>query len=215
MRLTKFTHSCVRLERDGAALLIDPGTFSEREALDGVDAVLITHEHVDHLDIAALADAVGKQPAIQVYVHPDVVPKLGDLSSVINSVVAGDEFTAAGFRIRAYGGLHAIIHPDVPRIANLGFYIEGVYHPGDSFDVPGDARVDTLLVPVSAPWLKISEAIEFARQVAPRRAYALHDGIYNDAGLGLVSNLMRNLSRTEFERLTPGQQVEVQAAGPR
>ena len=210
MRLTKFTHSCVRLEREGAALLIDPGTFSEREALDGVDAVLITHEHVDHLDVEALADAVGKQPAIQVYVHPDVVPKLGDLSSVINPVVAGDEFTAAGFRIRAYGGLHAIIHPDIPRIANLGFYIEGgIYHPGDSFDVPGDVEVDTLFVPVTAPWLKMSEAIEFTRQVAPRRAYALHDGLSNDIGIGLVNNLMGNLSRTEYARLTPGQQVEI------
>src|SRR5689334_10645091 len=92
IRLTKFTQSRVRLERDGAALLIDPGTWSEREALDGVEAVLITHEHADHLDTGALADAVGKQPGIQVYVHPDVVPKLGDLSGVINPVVAGDEF---------------------------------------------------------------------------------------------------------------------------
>jgi L-ascorbate metabolism protein UlaG (beta-lactamase superfamily) len=216
MRLTKFTHACVRLERDGSALLIDPGTFSEREALDGVDAVLITHEHVDHLDTGALADAVGKRPGIQVYTHPDVVPKLGDLPGVINPVVAGDEFTAAGFEVRAYGGLHAIIHPDIPRIANLGFYIEGgINNPGDSFDVPGDVRVDTLFVPVTAPWLKMSEAIEFTRQVAPRRAYALHDGLSNDIGIGLVNNLMGNLSRTEYARLTPGQQVEIQAAGPR
>jgi L-ascorbate metabolism protein UlaG (beta-lactamase superfamily) len=215
MRLTKFSHSCVRLERDGSALLIDPGMLSEREALDGVDAVLVTHEHVDHLDVEALADALGKQPGTQVYTHPDVLPKLGELSGVINPVVAGDEFTAAGFRIRAYGGLHAIIHPEIPRIANLGFFIEGdgeagsVYHPGDSFDVPGDAQVDTLFVPVSAPWLKMSEAIEFTRQVAPQRAFALHDGLYNDIALGLVNNLMGNLSRTDFARLTPGQQVDL------
>jgi L-ascorbate metabolism protein UlaG (beta-lactamase superfamily) len=214
MRLTKFSHSCVRLERDGGVLLIDPGTLSEREALDGIDAVLVTHEHFDHLDVDALTEALGKQPSVEVYTHPDVAEKLSALSGVVNFVVAGDEFTAAGFRVRAYGGLHAIIHPDIPRIANLGFLIEdpdgggNVYHPGDSFEVPTDVRVDSLLVPVSGPWLKMAEAIDFTRQVAPRRAYALHDGLYNDFALGLVKNLMGNLSGTEFARLEPGQQVD-------
>jgi L-ascorbate metabolism protein UlaG (beta-lactamase superfamily) len=215
MRLTKFSHSCVRLERDGSVLLIDPGTLSEREALDGVDAVLVTHEHFDHLDTDALADALGKRPSTEVYAHPDVVGKLTDLSGVLNPVVAGDEFTAAGFRVRAYGGLHAIIHPEIPRIANLGFFVEGdggvggVYHPGDSFDVPGDAQVETLLVPVSAPWLKLAEAVEFVRQVAPRRAYALHEGLLNETGLALTDRNMANLSQTEYARLRAGQQVEV------
>ncbi|MCW2640849.1 MAG: beta-lactamase protein, partial [Dactylosporangium sp.] len=120
MRLTKFSHSCIRLERDGAVLVIDPGSLSEREALDGVDAVLITHEHFDHLDVEALTDALGKRPTIEVYTHPDVMEKLGDLSAAANPVVAGDEFTAAGLHVRAYGGLHAIIHPELPRVANLG-----------------------------------------------------------------------------------------------
>ena len=43
MRLTKYSHACVRIERDAAVLVIDPGSFSERAALDGVDAILITH----------------------------------------------------------------------------------------------------------------------------------------------------------------------------
>jgi len=214
MRLTKFSHSCVRLEHDGAALLIDPGTVSERDALDGVDAVLITHEHADHMDVDALADALGKRPSVEIYTNPDVIGKLGDLAGAATAVQAGDEFTAAGLPVRAYGGLHAIIHPDLPRVANLAFLVgaadgANVYHPGDSFDVPTDARVHTLFVPVSAPWLKIAEAVDFTREVAPRRAYALHDGLYNDFGLGLVSNLMGNLGRTEFARLTPGDRLEV------
>jgi L-ascorbate metabolism protein UlaG (beta-lactamase superfamily) len=213
MRLTKFSHSCVRVERGNGVLLIDPGSLSERDALDGVDAVLVTHEHVDHLDLDALADALGRQPSIEVYTHPDVVEKLRDLPAALHPVLAGDEFSVAGFRVRAYGGLHAIIHPDIPRIANLGFLVEdpaggNLYHPGDSFEVPTDVPVDTLFVPVSAPWLKISEAVDFTRQVAPRRAYALHDALYTGVALGLVKNVMSNLSRTEFARLEPGQQVE-------
>lgn len=207
MRVIKFSHSCVRIEQDGAVLVIDPGTFSEAEALDGVDAVLITHEHADHLDLDKVTDALAKRPAVTIHTHADVVEKLGDLKDVATAVRGGDEFTAAGLDVRTYGGLHALIHPDVPRVANLGFYINGLYHPGDSFDVPTDAQVDTLFVPVSAPWLRVAEAVEFVRAVAPRRAFALHDGILNDNGHGLVTGLMSRLSKTSYARLDPGSQA--------
>jgi len=204
VRLTKYSHACVRLEGDGV-LVIDPGVFSEAEALDGVDAVLITHEHFDHLNVDALTDALAKRPAVRIFTHPDVVPKLGDLASVTTTVNSGDDFTAAGFGVRAYGGLHAVIHPDLPRVANLGYAIdETVYHPGDSFDVPADVRVDTLFVPVSAPWLKTAESVDFIRAVKPRRAYALHDALLNDLGAPIVERVINQLSGAEYQRLSPG-----------
>jgi L-ascorbate metabolism protein UlaG (beta-lactamase superfamily) len=215
MRVTKFSHACVRFEHGGGVLLIDPGAWSERDALDGVDAVLITHEHVDHLDVDALGDALGTRPSIEVYAPAEVAAKLGHLPGPVTALEPGQQLRAAGLPVRVYGGLHAIIHPDLPRVANLGYLVADpdsgatVYHPGDSFDVPADSRVDTLFVPVSAPWLKMSEAIDFTRQVAPRRAYALHDALYTDIAFGLVTNLMNRLSGTEFARLEPGQQFEV------
>jgi L-ascorbate metabolism protein UlaG (beta-lactamase superfamily) len=208
MRLTKYSHACVRLAGDGV-LVIDPGGFSERASLDGVDAVLITHEHADHLDLDALTEALAGRPAVRIFTHAEVVPKLGDLASVATAVDAGDDFTAAGFAVRAYGGRHALIHPEIPSVANLGYLVEGsVYHPGDSFDVPADATIDTLFVPVSAPWLKAAESIEFVRAVKPRRAYALHDALLNDNGFGLVDMLMTRLSGTEYRRLAAGESVE-------
>jgi L-ascorbate metabolism protein UlaG (beta-lactamase superfamily) len=209
MRLTKYSHACVRLERDGAVVVIDPGTLSEREALDGVDAVLITHEHFDHLDVDKLTDALSARASIRIFTHPDVTPKLGDLAEVVTEIQPGDDFEAAGFQVRTYGGLHAIIHPDLPRVANLGFFIEGVYHPGDSFDVPTDAEVETLFVPVSGPWLKLSESVEFVRAVAPRRAYALHDGLLNDIGLKVYDTNMANLSGCEYARLGAGEAAKL------
>ncbi|OLE30324.1 MAG: MBL fold metallo-hydrolase [Actinobacteria bacterium 13_1_20CM_3_71_11] len=207
MRLVKYSHSCVRLEGDGV-LVIDPGGFSEPVALDGVDAVLITHEHPDHLNLDALTEKLAGRPEVRIFTHDEVLPKLGDLASVTTTVDSGEEFTAAGFAVRAYGGRHALIHPDIPSVANLGYLVDGsVYHPGDSFDVPADATVDTLFVPVSAPWLKAAESVEFVRAVKPRRAFALHDSLLNDAGLGLSDSLMARLSGAEYRRLGAGQAV--------
>jgi L-ascorbate metabolism protein UlaG (beta-lactamase superfamily) len=209
MRLIKYGHACVRFEADGAVLVIDPGELSERAALDGVDAVLITHEHFDHLDVEALADALGKRPAVRVYAHAELLPRLNALAGAVTSVASGQSFEAAGLRVRAYGGRHAEIHPDLPRVANLGYLVEdSVYHPGDSFDVPTDARVDTLFVPISAPWLKLSESVDFIRAVRPRRAFALHDCLLNEVGLKVTDGGLARLAGCDYARLAVGETVD-------
>ena len=129
MRITKYTHSCLRIEGGGAVLVVDPGAFSEPAALTGADAVLITHEHIDHLDPDALGGAVARHPDLRVYAHADVLPKLDAVREAVTTVAAGDEFSAAGFTIQAYGGQHAVIYPEIPRIANLGYLI------GDAADL--------------------------------------------------------------------------------
>jgi L-ascorbate metabolism protein UlaG (beta-lactamase superfamily) len=208
MRLIKYGHSCVRVESDAAVLVIDPGVFTERAALDGVDAVLITHEHADHLDLDALTEALGARPSVRIVTNAAVVGQLGDLGDIATAVGPGDEFEAAGLAIRAFGGWHAQIHPDIPSVPNLGFLVAGsLYHPGDSFDVPAGVEVDTLFVPISAPWLKASESIDFVRAVAPKRAFALHDHLLSPPGLGLVDGLLSRLSGTAYQRLASGESV--------
>jgi L-ascorbate metabolism protein UlaG (beta-lactamase superfamily) len=208
MRVTKFTHACLRVEHDGGVLVIDPGVFTEADALDGADAVLITHEHVDHIDIEALRAL--KRPELTVHTHADVEAQLTDLDADVYAVAPGDAFVAAGMTVRAHGGRHAVIHADIPRIANVGFVIDTpdgpLYHPGDAFHVP-DEEIATLFVPVSAPWLKLAEAIDFTRAVAPERAFALHDSLLVDAGQQMVTGHMTRLSGTRYARLTPGASV--------
>jgi len=196
MRLTKYTHACVRLEHDGGVLVIDPGVWSEPRALRGADAVLVTHEHVDHIDVLRLAGL-----GVPVY-----APAGADITGVDHTPVTPDqEFTAAGLRVRALGGRHAVIYGGQPDCANLGYLVEErVYHPGDSLHRP-EVPVETLLVPVHGSWLKTDEAIDFVRAVAPERAYGIHDAQLNDRGLGSVNAWLGEESGHDYRWLAPGE----------
>ncbi|MFF1631837.1 MBL fold metallo-hydrolase [Streptomyces sp. NPDC058272] len=205
MRLTKYGHACVRLEDGDRVLVIDPGTYSEAESLAGATAVLITHEHADHIDVDKLKTARDGNPALTVHTHPALAASLGD--GVI-PVEAGDTFSAAGFTVRAVGGEHAEIIDGLPGCPNLGFLVDGVYHPGDPYFVPAES-VDTLLVPASGPWAKLGEAIDFARAVRPTRAFPIHDAHFGDIGLDSFDWWLETKGGTDYARVPSGESVDL------
>ncbi|MGV9213022.1 MBL fold metallo-hydrolase [Micromonospora sp. RB23] len=197
MRITRFTHSCVRVEHDGAVLVIDPGTWSEPRALVGADAVLVTHEHTDHVDVLRLA-------GLGVPVYAPEGARLPDLAPLpVNRVRPGERFTAAGITVSAHGGRHAVIHEGQPDCPNLGYLVgDGLYHPGDSVHVP-DEPVRTLLVPAQGSWLRLDEAIRFARAVGAEAAYPVHDAQLNDRGLASVAGWFAE-TIPGYRHLAPG-----------
>jgi len=184
--LTKFTHSCVRFDDGERSLVIDPGIFSETDAaLDGADAVLITHEHPDHVNVDAVRAAAQADPRLRIWAPPHLAASL-ELGDQVVAVTPGESFDAAGFAIETFGGQHAVIHPTVPVIQNNCYLVEGaVYHPGDSFVVP-TRQPRLLLVPLHAPWSKTAEVIDFAVSVRAPRVIQIHDGLLNDRGLSFV-----------------------------
>ncbi|MEC3997872.1 MBL fold metallo-hydrolase [Actinacidiphila sp. DG2A-62] len=207
MKLTKKRHSCVVLEKDGRTLAIDPGAFSEEDAAAGADAILITHEHMDHFDEGRVRRVLEADPAAEVWTLASVA---GTLSAAfpgrVHTVGHGDAFAAAGFDVQVHGELHAVIHPDIPRITNVGYLVDGsLFHPGDALTVP-DAPVDTLMLPVMAPWNKISEVIDYVRAVAPRRAIDIHDALLTDLARPVYDTQIGQLGRAEHVRLAPGEQ---------
>jgi L-ascorbate metabolism protein UlaG (beta-lactamase superfamily) len=197
VRLTKYGHACVRLEVGDRVLVIDPGVYSEEEALSGATAVLVTHEHADHIDVDKLRAALDRNPALTVHTHTALAATLGDR---VSAVAAGDGFTAAGFAVRAVGGEHAEIIDGLPGCPNIGFIVDAVYHPGDSLFVPAE-EVHTLLVPASGPWLKLREAIEFVRAVGPARAFPIHDALLSDLGLANFDAWLGEKSETGYSRI--------------
>jgi L-ascorbate metabolism protein UlaG (beta-lactamase superfamily) len=212
MRLTKMGHACVRLEKQGRTLVIDPGSLTEEEALAGADTVLITHEHPDHVEGGRLATLAERRPGLEVWTTAGVAEQLEGVRASVHVVGEGEVFETAGFDVRVHGGLHALVNPAWPRVANVGFLVdEELFHPGDAYTVP-DGEVATLLLPTHAPWLKAPELVEFVGEIAPRRAYSVHDGFLNDAGLKLVDGLLGALAEergADLRRLTPGEHVEL------
>jgi L-ascorbate metabolism protein UlaG (beta-lactamase superfamily) len=211
MRLTKLGHACVRLEKDGRTLVLDPGAFTEPEALAGADAVLITHEHFDHFDEDRLRAAAEADPALRIWTNGAVADQLTGLGEGrVQRVGHGDAFTVEGFEVQVHGEWHAQIHPDIPRIGNIGFLVDGeLFHPGDALTVP-EQRVGTLLLPVHAPWSKLAEVVDYARAVGASQALALHDAMLSDVGLAGVGRLVGLLAKdADYRRLTPGESVEL------
>jgi L-ascorbate metabolism protein UlaG (beta-lactamase superfamily) len=206
MQLTKFTHSCVRVDDGDRTLVLDPGVFSDATAaLDGADAVLITHEHPDHLDTGAVKAALAADPRLRLYAPAGVTATLAEFGEQVVTVGPGESFEAAGFALRTFGSQHALIHPLIPIIANVGYLIDGaVYHPGDSLIVP-PVPVQTLLIPSNAPWSKVSEVIDFACAVRAPRAYPIHDFMVTPAYGGILQNTLVPIAATfgvEFLQFT-------------
>jgi L-ascorbate metabolism protein UlaG (beta-lactamase superfamily) len=214
MQLTKFAHSCVRLEGPGGVITIDPGVFSDSAAaLAGASALLITHEHPDHVDLPAIQAALAAQPDLRVWAPAVVAAQLGAFGDRVTVVGPGESFEAAGVAVRTAGGQHALVHSSMPVVVNVGYLIgpagAALYHPGDSLVVPTEA-VDTLLAPIAAPWSKVGEVIDFVVAVRPRLAHQIHEAVASAVGLGMVEGHVARIGAgygIEFAHLDTGQTV--------
>jgi L-ascorbate metabolism protein UlaG (beta-lactamase superfamily) len=196
MKLVKYTHACVRLEKDGRVLVIDPGVWSEPSALHGADAVLVTHEHSDHADLPRLSE-------LDVPILAPAGASLPGLRPV--PLGAGVTREVAGFTVTAVGARHAIIHDGQPSCAHLGYLVDDLYHPGDSVHAPG-VPVTTLLVPMQGSWLKTGEAIDFLRLVDPSVAVGIHEAQLNERGLAATNDWLAE-SHPSYRYLAPGSSV--------
>jgi L-ascorbate metabolism protein UlaG (beta-lactamase superfamily) len=213
MRLTKFGHSCLLVEEQGARMLLDPGTLSDGfEELQGLTAILYTHQHADHLDPARLPGLLGRNPGVRVVSDEGSAKALGEAGAEVEVVHDGDELDIGGVSVRVAGRDHAVIHPDVPVIPNVGYLLGGrLFHPGDSFTLPGQPT-EVLAVPIGAPWLKVSESIDYLREVGPRMAVPVHERTLSAVGMSLYYRQLEQLGArgsTTVRVMDDGKPVEL------
>jgi L-ascorbate metabolism protein UlaG (beta-lactamase superfamily) len=192
MKLTKHEHACVVLEKDGASIVIDPGSFSAGAAgiIAGSEAILLTHEHFDHVNPDAINDALAARPELRVYAPAGLRDTFAAHPDQFTAVAAGDSLRLGSFAVTVHGREHAVIHPDIPVLPNVGYLVDGtLYHPGDAYFVP-EEPVPVLCVPTSGPWMKIGEAADFVRAVRPQQIIQIHEMLLSDIGQGLAGNLL-------------------------
>lgn len=214
MILRVWGHACVSVEDAEHVVVLDPGVWSSTaEVLGRATAVVVTHDHADHLDLGAVVALLGAAPGPGVWGPATVVAALAGAGAPLarlHEVVAGESFDAAGVAVRAVGGSHAVVHPDLPVAVNLGYVLAGVYHPGDSVVPPGE-RVEVLLAPVAGPWLRLADAVDLVREVRPELVVPIHDAVLSPEGLGLVDRVLGGLVGIPLRRLGVGESQPLRA----
>ncbi len=214
MRVAHFRHSCLLVELNDTKILFDPGSFSHGfEGLTGLDAIVITHQHPDHADTNRLPALVAANPGAMLFADPQTSTQLGDPWTAVH---AGNVVQVGGIQLTGAGGRHAVIHPDIPVIDNT-VYLVGtpdepaqLMHPGDSLFVPS-VPVDILALPAAAPWMKISETVDYLRAVQPRCAFPIHQEVISDVGRSVYYSRLAEMAAegTEFTVLPEEESLQL------
>ena len=212
MRLTKLEHAAVLVEEAGSRLVIDPGGFTRPvEGTPGTVAVVLTHEHPDHWTPEQLERLRSANPSIRFFGPAGVAAAAEGFA--VETVTDGDTIEVGPFELRFFGSRHAVIHSSIPVIDNVAVLVNGrFYYAGDSFTRPDGVDVEILAAPSGAPWMKIAESMDHVLALAPRHAFATHEGVLSAPGRSMGHDRLGWATREgggEYHALEPGDVLEV------
>ncbi|MGB4706170.1 MAG: MBL fold metallo-hydrolase [Aquiluna sp.] len=209
MKITKYEHAFLSIELERKLVLIDPGSYSPTlPEISNVVAICLTHVHDDHSYIEHIQKLLRKNPEALVFGPPEVAEKLANIP--VQRVYHGDHYEVQGFELDFYGYLHQEIHSSIPVIENVGVMVnQTLFYPGDSYTIP-DSNVAVLACPASAPWLKISDVMDFLSAVGASKVFPTHNALLSEQGHGLYNARIKEVTEKaggDFHYLEVGQSL--------
>ena len=209
MKITKLGHCCLLMDIKGKRILTDPGsyTIADHSKLTYIDYILFTHEHQDHLHTESLKDILKLNPKAVVYSNSSAGEILSGENIKHSVIKNGDVIFLGEVNVTGIGEKHAMMHSSITLSENIGYFIDNrLWYPGDSF-TPPEKEVEILALPVSGPWMKISEAIDYALLIKPEVAFPVHDGTRFGTSHTLPSKLLPSKG-IQFVTMLEGDMVE-------
>jgi len=212
MKITKFGHCCLLIEEKELRILTDPGSFTiEQNTIKNIDVVIITHEHQDHFHIGSLKNILKNNKNVKIITNIGV-GKLLDKENIKYELVEDQQHAKIGnVFIEGYGTKHAEMHSSIPPSGNTGYFIDNrLFYPGDAFTNPGK-NVEILALPVAGPWMKISEAMDYAIELRPKICFPVHDAVLAQGMQGFAGMLAKNIlepKRIDFVQMNAGDTKE-------
>jgi L-ascorbate metabolism protein UlaG (beta-lactamase superfamily) len=181
MKVKKIGHCCLHIQEGSLNILTDPGAFSEgQDSIVGIDLILITHEHQDHLHLESVKTLMQNNPSVEILCNKGVAKVLDTAGLAYRLIEDGQSTQFNDVVIEAHGTKHAEIYGEYGAAENTGFLINNrLFYPGDAFHNPGKA-VEILALPVAGPWMSIAMAIDYARELKPKHAFPVHDGMLRE-----------------------------------
>lgn len=187
MKITKYIHSCLLIENGTDKILFDPGLFSFVEGkvkpsqFAGLSAIILTHNHPDHIDADSLKKIIENNPNAIVLANSEIKRKLAEKDIAVEAFETGTRAVGA-FKIEAFDAPHEkILADEIPQ--NTAYVVDGDFvHPGDSIaeTVYQYAGTKILALPTMAPWETELQTFEFAKKMRPQFAVPVHDGYAKD-----------------------------------
>lgn len=182
MKITKYAHSCLLIEVDGVRILTDLGSWNnEVPEVSDLNAILITHEHADHFDIEKLKVLLSKNKQAKLITHAAVGAKLQEAGIEYVPIESGERVGVDGVSIESCGTEHAVIYGSTSPCRNTGYLIaDRFYIPGDALHDTPPKQIEVLALPTGGPWMKVSEAIDYAKSLNPKVVIPIHDAMYTE-----------------------------------
>ena len=190
LTVTFIGHGTLMFGFGGKTIHVDPyGKLADYAKLPKADAILITHDHADHLDPSAIAEI--RTPATVVVMSPSCVGKLDGLV-----MTNGESRTVLGIRVEAVAAYNVVNkrdngQPFHPRGAGNGYLLtfgdKRIYVAGDTENTPEMQAlrgIDMAFLPMNLPYTMTPEMVATAAKAfRPKVLYPYHYGDTDPAGL--------------------------------